>query len=68
MPLARQLIVVLALASAACVHVAPYERGRLARPDMATTDIVGPAEQHARVVHEGANGGGTLAESGCGCN
>jgi hypothetical protein len=56
------------LGVAACSHVAPYERGVLARPDMTTSDLTGPAEQHVREVHEGAARGGAVAESGCGCN
>jgi hypothetical protein len=58
---------VCALFSAGCVHVAPYQRGKLAHPTM-TADDQGPAASHVLAVHEGATGGGTLAESGCGCN
>jgi hypothetical protein len=60
--------VVLAIAEAACTHVAPYERGRLAQPTMTADDLVGPSAAHVLAVHEGATGGGSLAESGCGCN
>jgi hypothetical protein len=55
------------LALTACSHVAPYQRGKLAHP-MMTNDLVGPAAAHVLAVHEGATGGGQLAESGCGCN
>ena len=55
------------LSSTGCVHVAPYQRGKLAHPTM-TADDQGPAASHVLAVHEGATGGGTLAESGCGCN
>ncbi len=51
----------------ACSHVAPYERGKLAHP-MMTNDLEGPAAAHVLAVHEGATGGGSLSESGCGCN
>jgi hypothetical protein len=66
---ARLSVVGLALAvsSAACAHVAPYERGKLAHPTM-TDDFEGPAASHVLAVHEGATGGGSLSESGCGCN
>ncbi|HEX3772551.1 MAG TPA: DUF4266 domain-containing protein [Polyangiaceae bacterium] len=57
----------LALAAVGCTHVAPYERAKLAHP-MMTEDLEGPAAAHVLAVHEGATGGGTLAESGCGCN
>jgi uncharacterized protein DUF4266 len=59
---------VLAFGAAACTHVAPYDRAKLAHPTMADNDLDGPAAEHVRAVHEGATGGGSLAESGCGCN
>jgi hypothetical protein len=57
-----------AVASAACSHVAPYERAKLAHPSMTTSDLDGPAAEHARAIHEGATGGGPLFGNGCGCN
>ncbi len=57
-----------ALSSVACTHVAPYERGKLAHPMMTADDLEGPAAAHVLAVHEGATGGGSLSESGCGCN
>lgn len=69
MRLARQLAAGAAAAAlTGCVHVAPYERGTLARRDMRASDLAGPAERHVTQVHEGASGGGDFAESGCGCN
>ena len=56
------------LSTAACSHVAPYERGKLAHPMMTADDLEGPAAAHVLAVHEGATGGGSLSESGCGCN
>jgi hypothetical protein len=56
------------LSTAACSHVAPYERGKLAHPMMTAEDLEGPAASHVLAVHEGATGGGSLSESGCGCN
>jgi hypothetical protein len=67
-------IVVLALASslflslAACTHVRPWERGKLAHPTMVGPNLPGVAEEHVYSVQEGAIGGGASAESGCGCN
>ena len=52
---------------AGCTHVAPYERGRLAHPTM-TEAVESAAAEHVHAVHEGAAGGGSVAESGCGCN
>jgi hypothetical protein len=60
--------VLLALACAACTHVAPYERAKLAHPMMTAEDLQGPAASHVLAVQEGATGGGSLSESGCGCN
>ncbi|MEO7110185.1 MAG: DUF4266 domain-containing protein [Polyangiaceae bacterium] len=59
---------VAALILAGCTHVAPYERARLADPNMTALDLDGPAAEHVYAVHEGAAGGGAVAESGCGCN
>jgi hypothetical protein len=65
----RQLAAVALLAaSSACGHVAPYERGVIARPDMTTSDLSGRAVQHATEVHEGAARSGAVSEAGCGCN
>jgi hypothetical protein len=60
--------VLFVFAISACSHVAPYERGKLAHPMMTADDLQGPAAGHVLAVHEGAAGGGSLAESGCGCN
>jgi hypothetical protein len=57
-----------ALAGVGCTHVAPYERGKLAHPMMTADDLAGPAAAHVLAVQEGATGGGSLSESGCGCN
>jgi hypothetical protein len=62
------LVGLLGLLGAACTHVAPYERGALAHPTMTSAIVDGPAAGHVRAVHEGATGGGSVAESGCGCN
>lgn len=58
----------MALSSIACSHVAPYDRGKLAYPMMTATDLDGPAAEHVMATHEGATGGGSLSQSGCGCN
>jgi hypothetical protein len=57
----------LVLASTGCTHVAPYDRGRLAHPTM-TQAVGSAAADHLHAVQEGAAGGGSVAESGCGCN
>jgi Domain of unknown function (DUF4266) len=62
------LAALLLVSASACQHVAPYERGRLAHPTMVSSDLTTTGDQHLRSVQEGAIGGGTGAESGCGCN
>ena len=69
---ARSVLPIAALAALAigalgCTHVAPYERGRLAHPTMTQAGDTAGAE-HVHAVHEGAAGGGSVGQSGCGCN
>jgi hypothetical protein len=61
-------LLTLLMVGAGCRHVVPYERGALARPDMTTDELAGPAAQHLNTVHEGALQPGSVAASGCGCN
>jgi hypothetical protein len=51
----------------ACQHVSPYQRARLAHPTM-VDDFSSPAAAHMVAIHEGAVGGGSAGEAGCGCN
>jgi Domain of unknown function (DUF4266) len=62
------LVVLLAFPLMGCTHVAAYDRAVLADPSMSAGGMDGPAAGHVRAVHEGAAGGGSVAESGCGCN
>ena len=61
-------LVVGACTTSGCVHVAAYDRAKLAHPMMTSESLEGPAAAHVLAVQEGATGGGSLAESGCGCN
>jgi len=54
--------------SAGCTHVRPWERGKLAHPTMLLGDQTRPGEAHVYAIHEGAVGGSTSVEGGCGCN
>ena len=73
MPLIRLLAIALLLAvamlSSACAEVAPWQRGRLAQPDMALSPH--PAQralrEHVYMSREAAIGGATGAGGGCGC-
>jgi hypothetical protein len=53
-----------------CVTVPPYERGRLARPDMALDGgaEVRAGQDHATDYREGSAGGFGGGGGGCGCN
>jgi hypothetical protein len=62
------VLAVLSLSLAACTHVHPWERGKLAHPTMVGPNLPGVAEEHLYSTQEGATGGGASAESGCGCN
>lgn len=61
---------VLALALAGCAQVAPYQRGYLARPDMALEAPVGTAMALEKTfsAKEAASGGAGVGGGGCGCN
>ena len=54
----------------ACAPVQPWERGRLAQPQMALdSDILLSAmDEHVYGSKEAASGGGGAAGGGCGCN
>jgi hypothetical protein len=66
----RGIVVTAALASTwGCVHVAPYERGKLAHPTMSAEDPFTTAlAGHVQEVSEGATGGLSGGGGGCGCN
>jgi hypothetical protein len=53
-----------------CATVAPYERERLAKPDMQLerNGDASAGEEHATAYREGSSGGGSSAGGGCGCN
>jgi hypothetical protein len=51
-----------------CARIPAYQRGRLAHPTMLLNESAGPGEGHVYAIHEGATGGASAAEGGCGCN
>ena len=67
-----QLLVALSfvLGLSACATVAPYERERLARPDMelGRNDDSKAGEEHATAYREGSSGAMGSSGGGCGCN
>jgi hypothetical protein len=60
----------LLLGAAGCATVAPYERERLAKPDMDTSRNADAkaGEEHATAYREGSSGGMGSSGGGCGCN
>lgn len=58
------------LSATACATVAPYERERLARPDMelGRNGDARAGEEHATAYREGSSGGMGSSGGGCGCN
>ncbi len=60
----------LAAATSSACGVEAYERGTLARRDMAPTaqPEQTAGEEHAREFREGSVGGGRVQSGGCGCN
>jgi hypothetical protein len=61
-------LVIVAIVTVGCAPVRPWERAKLAHWSMATDEQTSVGEAHAHAVNEGASGGGSTAEGGCGCN
>jgi hypothetical protein len=66
----RRLLLAASLVLAGCTHVAPYERGYLARPDMALDGSLGTSRAMEKIhpAKEAASGGASVGGGGCGCN
>ena len=65
------LIIILNLSMlSSCQHVRPWERGLLARPDMAwdSDPLEALLQDHIFFSKEASSGGDTAAGGGCGCN
>ena len=62
--------VMLLLLACACTTVAPYQRGYLAREDMALDPSLGTARALEKTysAKEAASGGASVGGGGCGCN
>ena len=63
-------VVAMAVAAGACAPVAPYQRGYLAREDMALDANPGmmKALEKTFAAKEAASGGASVGGGGCGCN
>lgn len=66
----RGLLLASLLTLCACASVAPYQRGYLARPDMALEAGLGNAKALEKTfsAKEAASGGASVGGGGCGCN
>ena len=63
-------VLLAALAACGCTAVAPYQRGYLAREDMALDASPGTmkALEKTYSAKEAASGGASVGGGGCGCN
>ncbi len=66
----RILVLAVAVASSACATVQPWQRGDLARAEMAfePDPVLSSYRRHTEFSKEAASGGATLGGGGCGCN
>lgn len=64
------LTLAFALSAGGCAGVQPWERGNLAKPQMAldTNPTNSAMRTHAYVSREAASGGDSAEGGGCGCN
>ena len=65
------LIMILSMSTLnSCQQVRPWERGTLARPEMAwdSDPLGGLLQDHIFFSKEASSGGNTAAGGGCGCN
>ena len=67
---ARLLFIACLATLAACTPVAAWERGNLARPEMAleTDPLEGQLDDHIYFSKEASSGGQGFGGGGCGCN
>ena len=66
----RILLLACAALLAACTPVAAWERGNLARPEMAleSDPLEGALDDHVYFSKEASSGGNSTSGGGCGCN
>ncbi len=68
--LSRFLVLTVAVAGSACATVQPWQRGDLARAEMAfePDPVLSSYRRHTEFSKEAASGGAGLGGGGCGCN
>lgn len=73
MTMMRLLLLLVAVLTAGCTSiepVQPWEKGRLARPEMSfdADRLESRYSEHVYTSREGASGGTSVGGGGCGCN
>ena len=68
--IAKLLLLTVTVMLAACTPVAAWERGILARPEMAleSDPLEGTLDDHIYFSKEASSGGNSTSGGGCGCN
>ena len=63
------LVCLLSLSSVACVHLEPWERGNLAKPEMAVDafPVLNEMRAHNFGSREAGSGSSSSSGGGCGC-
>lgn len=63
-------VLLLALGASGCATVQPWQRGDLARAEMAfePDPVLATYRRHVEFSKEAASGGASLGGGGCGCN
>lgn len=66
----RLALLAFAVLATGCTSVAPYQRGYLARPDMAFEQSTGIVKALDKTfpAKEASSGGASVGGGGCGCN
>ena len=64
------LIVATLILTSACSTVSPWEKGNLARPEMALAfdPLEAKLMEHVYFAKEGSSSGSAVSGGGCGCN
>ncbi len=64
------IVLLICILSASCSSVSPWERGVLAKPEMAwePDPLMGQLQEHVYFSKEGSSGGYGAGGGGCGCN
>ena len=64
------VIAVVSMLTVSCSSVSPWERGILAKPEMAwePDPLMGQLQEHVYFSKEGSSGGYGAGGGGCGCN